>query len=226
MATKQSAVPATYAKSQDTKRVILDAALLAFGRHGLEGANTRAIAAAAGVKQPMIHYHFGSKEGLYLACADEIIENFARNAGASSVAALKFLEDGEGSMTAADHIKAVIYDLLEMLTGSDEAEMQSAFILREVMIPGRAFQVLFKRIWNPGVRLISNLLARAAERNEVNDEVKMRTLMLFASIVHTTGSRISSLVMNWQDVGDAERDLVHKLVKEQIDALITSSEQD
>ncbi len=38
-----------------------------FAKHGFKGASTRAIAKAAGVKQVMIHYYFGSKEQLYEA---------------------------------------------------------------------------------------------------------------------------------------------------------------
>jgi AcrR family transcriptional regulator len=46
---------------------IVEAALRAFGDCGFDGALTRDIAAAAGVQQPLINYHFGSKEGLWQA---------------------------------------------------------------------------------------------------------------------------------------------------------------
>ena len=41
------------------------AATQLFAEFGFQGTSTRAIAKAAGVKQVMLHYHFGSKEQLY-----------------------------------------------------------------------------------------------------------------------------------------------------------------
>jgi len=46
---------------------IIEAALQAFGEQGYDGAMTRDIARGAGVQQPLINYHFGSKEGLWRA---------------------------------------------------------------------------------------------------------------------------------------------------------------
>ena len=51
--------------SEQTKRLILDAAELEFAKHGLKGARTDEIAKAAGVASRMIYYYFESKEGLY-----------------------------------------------------------------------------------------------------------------------------------------------------------------
>jgi AcrR family transcriptional regulator len=55
------------ASSGATRGRIIEAALHAFGEHGYDGAMTRDIAAGAGVQQPLINYHFGSKDGLWRA---------------------------------------------------------------------------------------------------------------------------------------------------------------
>jgi AcrR family transcriptional regulator len=47
---------------------ILDAATAAFGRRGYERTSMAAIAAEVGVTKPILYSHFGSKEGLFLAC--------------------------------------------------------------------------------------------------------------------------------------------------------------
>ena len=52
-------------RSTETRLRIIEAALHAFGDRGFDGALTRDIAAAAGVQQPLINYHFGSKDGLW-----------------------------------------------------------------------------------------------------------------------------------------------------------------
>ena len=53
---------------------LLSVAIERFGESGFEGASTRDIAQAADTAMSSITYHFGSKEGLYLACADFISE--------------------------------------------------------------------------------------------------------------------------------------------------------
>lgn len=52
---------------EETRREILRAAGEAFAKSGFAGATTRAVAARAGVNVATLHYHFGSKEGLYRA---------------------------------------------------------------------------------------------------------------------------------------------------------------
>ncbi|MCW6003966.1 TetR family transcriptional regulator [Micromonospora sp. CPCC 205371] len=49
----------------DTKAAIAEAARVLFLRHGYKGTTVRAVAAAAGVDQALISYHFGSKQGLF-----------------------------------------------------------------------------------------------------------------------------------------------------------------
>ncbi|MGR0318499.1 TetR family transcriptional regulator [Agromyces sp. ZXT2-3] len=57
-----------------TRRRILDAALTEFAEGGFAGARIAGIADAAAANQRMIYAYFGSKEGLYDAVADEVIE--------------------------------------------------------------------------------------------------------------------------------------------------------
>jgi AcrR family transcriptional regulator len=49
----------------DTKAQIAEAARALFTEHGYKATTVRAIAAAAGVDQALISYHFGSKQGLF-----------------------------------------------------------------------------------------------------------------------------------------------------------------
>ncbi|KAA0254033.1 TetR/AcrR family transcriptional regulator [Acidobacteria bacterium ACD] len=52
---------------EETRRGILDAAGSAFAAVGFVAATTRQVASTAGVNVATLHYHFGSKEGLYRA---------------------------------------------------------------------------------------------------------------------------------------------------------------
>lgn len=57
---------------------ILEAALQAFAERGFDGASTREIAAAAGVPQGLVNYHFESKQSLWEAAVDAVFAEFAR----------------------------------------------------------------------------------------------------------------------------------------------------
>jgi TetR/AcrR family transcriptional regulator len=55
-----------------TRARILSAALDVFAERTFDGAGTRQIAQRAGVTQPMLNHHFGSKERLWRAVVDEL----------------------------------------------------------------------------------------------------------------------------------------------------------
>lgn len=52
--------------SSDTRRRLLEAALIVFAERGFDGAGIRDIAERAKANSAMVQYHFGGKEGLYL----------------------------------------------------------------------------------------------------------------------------------------------------------------
>src|SRR5215471_3192278 len=51
---------------------ILEAAVRAFSEHGYDGTSTAGVARDAGVTQPLVHHHFGSKLGLWKAAMDHL----------------------------------------------------------------------------------------------------------------------------------------------------------
>jgi len=52
----------------ERERQILDAALAVFAERGFQNASMEAVAERVGVTKPVVYTHFGSKEGLLLAC--------------------------------------------------------------------------------------------------------------------------------------------------------------
>ncbi len=60
--------------SSRTRRRLLDAALTEFAERGLAGARVDRIGAAAGVNKAQIYHHFGSKDGLFEAVFDAVVE--------------------------------------------------------------------------------------------------------------------------------------------------------
>lgn len=58
---------------------ILAAALKHFASSGFDGTSVQEIAKTAGVRHPLIHYHFGSKEGLWFAVMDRLFGELKSN---------------------------------------------------------------------------------------------------------------------------------------------------
>lgn len=119
---------------------LLETATEHFGRRGFEGASTREIAAASGTAMSSITYHFGGKEGLYLAVADHIAARIAeRQAPALAIAASA---PALGRDQATDAVLAMVEAFGRMMLAPESAAW-SSFIVREQQQPTAAFQRLY-----------------------------------------------------------------------------------
>jgi AcrR family transcriptional regulator len=58
------------------RQAVLDTACRVFSRSSYGGATTAEIAREAGISEPILYRHFGSKRDLYLACLDEALASF------------------------------------------------------------------------------------------------------------------------------------------------------
>src|SRR5204863_7105786 len=58
------------------RQAVLDTACRVFARSSYRGATTAEIAREAGITEPILYRHFGSKRDLYLACLDEAWRSF------------------------------------------------------------------------------------------------------------------------------------------------------
>jgi len=65
---------------------VLDSACRIFSRSSYRGATTAEIAREAGISEPILYRHFGSKRDLYLACLDEAWRSFRAEAEAAIAA--------------------------------------------------------------------------------------------------------------------------------------------
>jgi TetR/AcrR family transcriptional regulator len=66
----------TRPSADPTRERVLDAALELFADRGFDGASTRDIAAKAGVAQPLLNYHFRSKDDLWREAVDRLFDQF------------------------------------------------------------------------------------------------------------------------------------------------------
>ena len=65
------------------RQAVLDTACRVFSKSSYRGATTAEIAREAGISEPILYRHFGSKRDLYLACLEEAWRSFRAGAEAA-----------------------------------------------------------------------------------------------------------------------------------------------
>jgi len=135
---------------------IITAALDQFGRLGFDAASTRDIAKASGVAMSSITYHFGSKQGLYLACADHIAMAIA-GVHAPLMEALR-ANPPQTAEAAREGALALLENFARFMLAPD-SETYCQFIVREQQHPTEAFERIYAHMMAPLLETAVALLA-------------------------------------------------------------------
>ncbi len=209
-----------YRKSEETRQRILAAALEAFGSSSFSEATTRQIADAARVSLPVLQYHFGSKEGLYRACAEAIVERYREHMAPIATRAREALRSNGTAAAARKHLKVIAGALAGFLIGSNEVKHWAHFVGRELREPGPAFDILYESLWKPGVEVTARLIARARGIPEKDPAARIHALLLISSLLaFQSGRKISLRVMQWSKIGPKELAMIRSALDAQIDAI-------
>jgi AcrR family transcriptional regulator len=167
---------------------LLDVAVERFGESGFEGASTREIARASGTAMSSITYHFGGKEGLYLAAAEHIAGKIAeRQAG--PLAAAQAAADGPREAAVAALV-GLLDGFAQMMLRPESAPW-ARFIMREQQAPTEAFE----RLWGKGMKPVAETFIRlvALARPDLADsEARATALLLFGQAMILRGGRASA----------------------------------
>lgn len=208
-----------YRKGDETRARILEAAIVAFGAEGFRGATTRQIAQQAGVNLPALKYYFGGKEGLYLACAQEIVDRYSQRLLAPIVEAWTALPPEPSPEAARAALKTVLGALAELLVGTRDAELWTGFVLRETAEPGPAFDILYGQVWAPGVELVAHLVGRVLPDAEP-EAARIEALLMVSSLTSFSIVRPVALkYLDWPDAAGERLAAVRRIIDAQIDRL-------
>src|SRR6195952_3680557 len=148
-------------RSDDTKTRLLLAAIEVFGRHGFEAASTRILAEAADVNLQSIAYYFDSKEGLYLAVAQHIVERIQGRVR-PLIEHVHTQLAGHGPMKrvpreeARDLLQGVLTNMARLFLHEESAPW-ARFMIREQMDPTAAFDIVYARVLSPMLEMLRTL---------------------------------------------------------------------
>lgn len=179
MPTKRASSPA------DTRQRLLDAASRVYGRDGLAGATTRAIALEAGVNEVTLFRHFQSKDRLLAAV---IGENFGAQPSAAAVPIPAFTDD----------LRA---DLLQLARRYETLLTENLPFVRtmigEIQHHGREHEKqVFKGVFRPLKEALVARLEAARSAGKLRSEVPADLLadllggMLFTGVIRRSSKEI------------------------------------
>lgn len=207
-----------YARGDETRLRIIEAAIELFGESGFGGASTRDIAARAGVNAPALLYYFESKEGLYRACAEHIADSARASFETGLARARQVLEanaDAETLIEAFLDIQDVIAVRMFETTCGPDARL---FFAREQAgtEPAIATDILQSRLRKPLNDVCIELVERISGAAPGDPRTLVRVFTLHGQLmIFHTAKRGALSLLGWQEI-DAERAaLVKATVREQ-----------
>jgi AcrR family transcriptional regulator len=199
--------PQTQGRGDQTRERLLHAAVSVFGRDGFHAASTRALAGAAGVNQALIGYHFGSKEGLYLAVFEHIAERMsARVAPVAEKLLVELPAIDPGAPDCVDNcircIDRVFSALLEVLGENPEASSWVRLIIREQQEPTKAFEILYGRVLSRVLAVLTAIVARASAMAEDDEACRLKALMIISQVIFLLVARTATTRhLEWPELG-------------------------
>ncbi len=214
-----------YARGEETRARIVLTALKLFGEQGFDGASTRDIAAAAGVNAPALQYYFDSKEGLYLACVEHIVERVWEHLGDVVAQAERVLESNPDDEALIEAFCAIQARTAQFMFTSQEASDWRLFMARQQSGGGPAagFQLFFQRV-NQRMRAVTaGIVGRLVGLPATDDETQIRTMALNGQLTVFQVIRRSALAaLNWESVDAARLRLLQRIIREHTTILLRS----
>jgi TetR/AcrR family transcriptional regulator, regulator of cefoperazone and chloramphenicol sensitivity len=211
---------ATYARGEDTRRRLIEAAIEAFGTYGYDATSTRRLAEQAGTTLPSIQYYFGGKEGLYRSAIGDIVASLDARL---SPAATRVHETLADPAAPRPELIARLCDMLTALLGLVAAgdDSRKRFINRAAIERNAALAALHegmrRTMIDPCVALVARLTGRVRE----DETVVLRTLAVIGqvSVFCNSGARCA---LGWTDIGDRSVTAIQALVRQHIEAIFAS----
>ncbi len=144
--------------SEETKRKIIHAAKSEFADKGFSGARMSSIASIAGVNQALLHYHFESKENLYVS----IFHYFAGDSS-TKYAELINAEIDSWNVTLDEKLAAIIYLLIGIHLETHDDDLNKIFA-REIAEGSGILHEFVKKYMLPRLSIIEEIIQEGIVR--------------------------------------------------------------
>jgi AcrR family transcriptional regulator len=211
-------------RGDDLRLRLLEAAIQVFGRHGFDGASTRMLAKAAGVNLQAIPYHFGGKEGLYLAVADHIATRIQAHVGPTAMKIRAHIAaKPEGKPLSAAEARPLLAEMLETaarLMVSEESAAWARFIVTEQMEPTAAFERIYGKVMAPLLETARRLVGALLDTDPDSEAVRLRTIATMGQILVLRVAHAAVMrQLAWGTVGPNEFAAIRAMIAQTVTSL-------
>jgi AcrR family transcriptional regulator len=145
---------------------ILATALRAFAELGYEGTTTAAVAREAGVTQPLVHHHFGSKEGLWRAAMHQLF------------AELRLFTELDRTLPPTRALLQVVEGFVRLSAARPEL---TRILAREGARKGPRLQYLLDRYLRPQLQEVVATLRSEQKAGNIDPDLPAELLFFFVT---------------------------------------------
>ncbi|EMW6552200.1 transcriptional regulator CecR [Citrobacter werkmanii] len=212
--------PTMTTKGEQAKNQLIAAALAQFGEYGLH-ATTRDIAAQAGQNIAAITYYFGSKEDLYLACAQWIADFIGSQFRPHAEEAERLFAQPEPDRGAMRELILRACKNMIMLLTQDDTVNLSKFISREQLSPTAAYQLVHDQVINPLHTHLTRLIAAYTGRDANDTQMILHTHAVLGEVLaFRLGKETILLRTGWSQFDEDKTALIEHTVTCHIDLIL------
>jgi TetR/AcrR family transcriptional regulator len=206
-------------RADQTRARILEAAICAFSENGLAGARTEQIAEEAGVNKALLYYYFRSKEALYTAALEQVIDSVRAESlsvlETTASAGERFVQIVLGNFDRSHShpaMKSMMQQEMVRLHRGEENSMASMA------------DKFFRPLWE----MIDKLLEEGIGTGELIrvDPAQMRYAALGANLLYYLSAPLIKLAMGTDPLEPRELELRRKAAVEYLGQTIFTNRED
>jgi TetR/AcrR family transcriptional regulator, regulator of cefoperazone and chloramphenicol sensitivity len=162
--------------SKETENRLLEAAGEIFAKYGYRAATVRQICEKAGANVAAVNYHFGDKEGLYLAVLRSVPNAYAEKYPPGSR-----LKPGA---TAELKLRAYVESLLQRVFDEGRPGWHTKIIAREMIEPTRALDTLLEEVARPIHQELASIVRELLGPGASQAVLRRSTLSIMSQCVY------------------------------------------
>jgi AcrR family transcriptional regulator len=168
-------------KSDKVKSNILEAAGEIFVERGFKSATVREICKRAGVNFAAIHYHFGSKEHLYLAVLKHyqaiVYQNYPPDAGLDKTS------------SPETRLSAFVERFMFRILGEGQPSWFGKLVAREYADPTQALDDLLSEFFQPSFNILSSIVRELLGNKAGEQTVRLCATSIVGQCLHFRHSK-------------------------------------
>jgi AcrR family transcriptional regulator len=166
-------------EESERAKALLNAGIDLFGIYGIKGTTTRMLADESGSNSAAVTYYFGSKQGLYFATMDHIVDGILEMTNPFIEVIEEKLKSGLNKKEALDEFQNLMEGFCELFIEDNGLERWANIILREHASPTEAYDIFYDRYYKRTQNIMRELIGNVTDQDSKSDEVMILAHAIF-----------------------------------------------